>query len=202
VHFICVGTPQKRNENAADLTYVRSAVDSILPLLKPGDVVVGKSTVPVGTAESVADRVEEREPAAELVWNPEFLREGHAVDDTLHPDRLVYGFRPGEGGTRAARKLDEVYAAAVSNEEFGRFCDAVRQLPVQCRRVFVLKKVYGHSQQEIANQLGIAENTVEKHIAKGMALCLRYMKEQAGEKDESVRKRRRAASTAVRGRHE
>ncbi len=51
VHFICVGTPQKRNENAADLTYVRSAVDSILPLLKPGDVVVGKSTVPVGTAE-------------------------------------------------------------------------------------------------------------------------------------------------------
>src|SRR5512132_4054175 len=53
VHFVCVGTPQKRNENAADLSFVRSAVDSILPLLKPGDVVVGKSTVPVGTAESV-----------------------------------------------------------------------------------------------------------------------------------------------------
>jgi UDPglucose 6-dehydrogenase len=115
VHFICVGTPQKRNENAADLAYVRSAVDSILPLLKPGDVVVGKSTVPVGTAESVADRIEEREPGAELVWNPEFLREGHAVDDTLHPDRLVYGFRSGEGGTRAAGVLDEVYASALAN---------------------------------------------------------------------------------------
>jgi UDPglucose 6-dehydrogenase len=115
VHFICVGTPQKRNENAADLTYVRSAVDSILPLLKPGDVVVGKSTVPVGTAESVADRVEEREPASEVVWNPEFLREGHAVEDTLHPDRLVYGFRAGEGGTRAARILDEVYAATLAS---------------------------------------------------------------------------------------
>ena len=115
VHFICVGTPQKRNENAADLTYVRSAVDNILPLLKPGDVVVGKSTVPVGTAESAADRIEEREPAAELVWNPEFLREGHAVEDTLHPDRLVYGFRPGEGGTRAASVLDEVYAATLAN---------------------------------------------------------------------------------------
>ena len=76
---------------------------------------VGKSTVPVGTAEAVADRIEEREPAAELVWNPEFLREGHAVEDTLHPDRLVYGFRPGEGGTRAARVLDEVYAAALAN---------------------------------------------------------------------------------------
>jgi UDPglucose 6-dehydrogenase len=115
VHFICVGTPQKRNENAADLAYVRSAVDSILPLLKPGDVVVGKSTVPVGTAESVADRIEEREPGAELVWNPEFLREGHAVDDTLHPDRLVYGFRSGEAGTRAAAVLDEVYATALAS---------------------------------------------------------------------------------------
>jgi UDPglucose 6-dehydrogenase len=115
VHFICVGTPQKRNENAADVSYVSAAVDSILPLLKPGDVVVGKSTVPVGTAESVADRIEEREPGAELVWNPEFLREGHAVDDTLHPDRLVYGFRPGEGGERAARVLDEVYAVTLAN---------------------------------------------------------------------------------------
>ena len=70
VHFICVGTPQKRNENAADLTYVRSAVDSILPLLKPGDVVVGKSTVPVGTAESVADRIEEREPGRRAGLEP------------------------------------------------------------------------------------------------------------------------------------
>jgi UDPglucose 6-dehydrogenase len=114
VHFICVGTPQKRNENAADLTYVSSAVDSILPLLKPGDVVVGKSTVPVGTAESVAEWIEEREPGAELVWNPEFLREGHAVEDTLHPDRLVYGVRAGDGGERAARVLDEVYATTLA----------------------------------------------------------------------------------------
>jgi UDPglucose 6-dehydrogenase len=114
VHFICVGTPQKKNENAADLSYVRSAVDSILPLLKPGDVVVGKSTVPVGTAEAIAGRIEEREPDAELIWNPEFLREGHAVEDTLHPDRLVYGVREGEGGERAARVLDEVYAATLT----------------------------------------------------------------------------------------
>ncbi len=115
VHFICVGTPQKRNENAADLSYLRSAVDSILPLLTPGDVVVGKSTVPVGTAEVVAERIEEREPGAELLWNPEFLREGHAVEDTLHPDRLVYGVRPGAGGQRAARVLDEVYVATLAD---------------------------------------------------------------------------------------
>jgi UDPglucose 6-dehydrogenase len=114
VHFVCVGTPQKKNENAADLRYVRAAVDSILPLLEPGTVVVGKSTVPVGTAESIADRVEEREPGAAVVWNPEFLREGHAVRDTLHPDRLVYGFRAGEVGAAAARTLDEVYAAILA----------------------------------------------------------------------------------------
>jgi UDPglucose 6-dehydrogenase len=114
VHFICVGTPQKRGENAADLTYVRSVTETILTLLKPGDVVVGKSTVPVGTAEEVAERVEEVQPEAELVWNPEFLREGFAVKDTLHPDRLVYGFRPGEAGERAARVLDEVYAATLA----------------------------------------------------------------------------------------
>jgi UDPglucose 6-dehydrogenase len=114
VHFICVGTPQKRNENAADLSYVRSAVDNILPLLKPGDVVVGKSTVPVGTAEGAADRVEEAQPEAELVWNPEFLREGFAVKDTLEPDRFVYGYRPGPCGERAARVLDEVYAVALA----------------------------------------------------------------------------------------
>ena len=66
-------------------------------------MVVGKSTVPVGTAEAVADRIEEREPGAELVWNPEFLREGHAVEDTLHPDRLVYGVRAGRGRHAGAR---------------------------------------------------------------------------------------------------
>jgi UDPglucose 6-dehydrogenase len=115
VHFICVGTPQKRGENAADLSYVRAVVETIVPLLKPGDVVVGKSTVPVGTAEEVAERVEEVQPEAELVWNPEFLREGFAVNDTLHPDRLVYGFRPGEAGERAARVLDEVYAATLAD---------------------------------------------------------------------------------------
>jgi UDPglucose 6-dehydrogenase len=115
VHFVCVGTPQKRNENAADLSYVRSAVDSVLTLLKPGDVVVGKSTVPVGTAETIAETVEERERGAQLVWNPEFLREGHAVEDTLRPDRLVYGVRAGEDGERAAGILDEVYAAALAD---------------------------------------------------------------------------------------
>jgi UDPglucose 6-dehydrogenase len=114
VHFLCVGTPQKRGENAADLSFVRAAVDSVLPLLKPGDVVVGKSTVPVGTARALAERIHEAQPAAELVWNPEFLREGFAIQDTLAPDRLVYGLGAGPGARAAADRLDEVYAEALA----------------------------------------------------------------------------------------
>jgi UDPglucose 6-dehydrogenase len=116
VHFLCVGTPQKRGEYAADLTYVRAGIEAILPLLKAGDVVVGKSTVPVGTAEELAERVREVQPEAELIWNPEFLREGFAVKDTLHPDRFVYGIGDSESaaGRRAEAALDEVYADALA----------------------------------------------------------------------------------------
>src|SRR4051794_4859815 len=91
VHFVCVGTPQKRGEYAADLRYVEAATEALLDVLTPGDLVVGKSTVPVGTAAALADLVEHKVPGALLAWNPEFLREGFAVQDTLHPDRLVYG---------------------------------------------------------------------------------------------------------------
>ncbi|WP_435745291.1 UDP-glucose dehydrogenase family protein [Nocardioides sp. SYSU DS0663] len=114
VHFVCVGTPQKRGEKAADLRYIWSATENLLPLLKPGDVVVGKSTVPVGTAEELAERVAAVQPEAEVVWNPEFLREGFAVQDTLHPDRFVYGLGDAESGRRAAATLDEVYAEALA----------------------------------------------------------------------------------------
>jgi UDPglucose 6-dehydrogenase len=114
VHFLCVGTPQKSGEYAADLRYVHAGIDAILPLLKPGDLVVGKSTVPVGTAEEPAERVREAEPEAVLVWNPEFLREGFAVKDTLHPDRFVYGVPDSDAGRRAVEVLDEVYAAAIA----------------------------------------------------------------------------------------
>lgn len=71
--------------------------------------------------------------------------------------------------------VDDPLRLAVSNEEFGHFCEAVRSLPQQCRRVFVLKKVYGHSQKEIARILNISESTTEKHIAKGMSHCIQYM---------------------------
>jgi UDPglucose 6-dehydrogenase len=114
VHFVCVGTPQKRGEYAADLRYVEAAVESLIDALKPGDLVAGKSTVPVGTAARLSELVAGKVPDAMLAWNPEFLREGFAVQDTLHPDRLVYGLPPGPDGERAQALLDEVYATIVA----------------------------------------------------------------------------------------
>ncbi|MFB4318181.1 UDP-glucose dehydrogenase family protein [Actinomadura sp. 21ATH] len=94
VHFVCVGTPQRPGSDACDLSYVDAAVRSLAPHLERRALVVGKSTVPVGTAARLAPVLRELAPAGtdvELAWNPEFLREGHAVDDTTRPDRLVFG---------------------------------------------------------------------------------------------------------------
>ena len=94
VHFLCVGTPQLPGSDAADLSYVEGALRSLAPHLRRRALVAGKSTVPVGTAQRLAGLLRELAPAGddvELAWNPEFLREGFAVDDTMHPDRLVFG---------------------------------------------------------------------------------------------------------------
>jgi UDPglucose 6-dehydrogenase len=113
VHFICVGTPQQADSNAADLSQVYGCVDELAPLLDRPCLVVGKSTVPVGTAEGLAGRLARLAPAGEgveLAWNPEFLREGHAVQDTLRPDRIVAGVRR---AGRAEQVLREVYAEPI-----------------------------------------------------------------------------------------
>ncbi|MEY9259636.1 UDPglucose 6-dehydrogenase [Brevibacterium epidermidis] len=114
VHFVCVGTPQKPGEFAADVTYVDAAVESLRTHLTATSVVVGKSTVPVGTAERLAGVI--ADTGAAMMWNPEFLREGHAVEDTLHPNRLVYGVADGEPGQAAAATLDEVYASILAED--------------------------------------------------------------------------------------
>src|SRR6478735_4493252 len=114
VHFVCVGTPQKKGENGADLTYVNAAFGSLVPHLSDGDLVVGKSTVPVGTARRLAGLIADGAADATLAWNPEFLREGFAVNDTLTPDRLVYGVISGTEADPATGVLDEVYATALA----------------------------------------------------------------------------------------
>ena len=94
VHFVCVGTPQRRDGHGADLSQVEACIDGLAPGLTRPCIVVGKSTVPAGTAAALAERLTAKAPAGtavELAWNPEFLREGHGVNDTLNPDRLVIG---------------------------------------------------------------------------------------------------------------
>jgi len=114
VHFIAVGTPQKPGSHSADMTYVDAAVDALIPYLKPGDLVVGKSTVPVGTASRLADKIRAAVPGAELAWNPEFLREGFAVKDTISPDRLVFGVAPEPTAAEwSTAILRDVYAQAL-----------------------------------------------------------------------------------------
>ena len=115
VHFLCVGTPQRPDGLGADLTFLESAIDSLGPHLRQRCLVVGKSTVPVGTAARLTDRLQRLSPAgadAELAWNPEFLREGTAVADTMQPDRIIIGV----SSPWAEKVLREVYATHLDHE--------------------------------------------------------------------------------------
>ena len=106
VHFICVGTPQVKDGLAADVSYVDNSIRTLAAVAKSGSLLVGKSTVPVGTAERLRKEILEINPELDLAWNPEFLREGFAVEDTLHPNRLVVGVV----NDQAEHILREVYA--------------------------------------------------------------------------------------------
>ena len=113
VHFLCVGTPQRPGSHAADLSALDDAVTSLVPHLVGDALVVGKSTVPVGTAGPLGERIRREAPAGEgvgMAWNPEFLREGHAVEDSLRPDRLVFGLERDRDG----EVLRDVYAPMIA----------------------------------------------------------------------------------------
>src|SRR5690606_24855078 len=122
VHFVCVGTPQLNGSYAADVSYVDAAIKSLLPHLgagkRPKTLVVGKSTVPVGTASRLASLLPED---ALLLWNPEFLREGFAVQDTISPDRVVYGLPDDPVKAQMAQTLlDEVYDDLLTRQQIPR----------------------------------------------------------------------------------
>lgn len=110
VHFLGVGTPQKKGEYGADLRHVYAVIDALVPRLTTSAVLVGKSTVPVGTAAELNQRAAALAPHGvdvEIAWNPEFLREGYAVQDTLNPDRIVLGIKA--DSTRAEAAVRELY---------------------------------------------------------------------------------------------
>ena len=115
LYFIAVGTPQKKGESAADLRYVNAVVDTLVPLLRRDVVVLGKSTVPVGTCANLTRRATELADGitVEIAWNPEFLREGYAVQDTITPDRVVLGCH---AGGRAEAVTREVYAQILERQ--------------------------------------------------------------------------------------
>lgn len=141
VHFVCVGTPQRRDGHSADLSQVEACVDALAPELRKPCLVVGKSTVPAGTAAALAERIAGLAPAggaAEVCWNPEFLREGHGVADTLSPDRIVIGV----GSARAEHILREVYAAQIgAGVEFIVTDPATAELAKVAANAFLATKI-------------------------------------------------------------
>jgi UDPglucose 6-dehydrogenase len=141
VHFVCVGTPQRRDGHGADLSQVEACIDALAPALTRPCLVVGKSTVPAGTAAAVAAQVARLAPvaeAAEVCWNPEFLREGHGVADTLKPDRIVVGV----SSARAEQVLRGIYAAQIeAGSEFFVTDLATAELAKVAANAFLATKI-------------------------------------------------------------
>lgn len=101
--------------------------------------------------------------------------------------------------------VDETFDRVASDIDFCQFCEAVRHLPVQCRRAFVLRKVYGCSQREIAREMNISESTVEKHIAQGIKRCTYFMMQhrqhnRSGKQDVNLKGARRISASDMKGR--
>jgi UDPglucose 6-dehydrogenase len=172
LHFIAVGTPP-RPDGSAELRYVRSAVSALLPVLRPGDVVVGKSTVPVGTASALAPALASR--GALLAWNPEFLREGHAIRDTLEPDRLVYGVRAGE--ERAAAVLDAVYAPLLAAGVPRQVTDfATAELVKVAANAFLATKIsFINAMAEVAEAVGADVTQLADAIGRDPRIGRRFL---------------------------
>jgi UDPglucose 6-dehydrogenase len=175
VHFIGVGTPQQPGGYAADLTYVNAAVDGLLPYLSEGDLVAGKSTVPVGTAAGLAPRIVAT--GATLVWNPEFLREGWAVQDTVDPDRLVAGVPEGAEGERAADVLREVYHPSIGKGTPFIVTDyATAELVKVSANAFLATKIsFINAMAEIAEVTGADVTTLADAIGHDARIGRRFL---------------------------
>ncbi|GAA1943385.1 UDP-glucose dehydrogenase family protein [Agromyces allii] len=173
VHFIAVGTPQQHDSGSADLRFVDAAVDGLIPVLAAGDLVVGKSTVPVGTAAAIAARIDESGSGALLAWNPEFLREGFAVADTLTPDRIVYGV----DDERATGVLDEVYAAALESGTPRIVTDfATAELVKTAANAFLATKIsFINAMAEIAEVTGADVTTLADAIGHDARIGRKFL---------------------------
>lgn len=178
VHFIAVGTPQSAGTNSADLSYVDAAFEALLPHLADGALVVGKSTVPVGTAGRLAAWLADAAPHASLAWNPEFLREGFAVKDTLEPDRLVYGVADGH----AASMLDQVYRAAIEAGTPRVVTDyATAELVKVAANAFLATKIsFINAMSEIADATGADVTALADAIGHDARIGRRFLNAGVG----------------------
>jgi UDPglucose 6-dehydrogenase len=181
VHFICVGTPQTRGSDAADMTYVNAAFEELAKNVTRRSLVVGKSTVPIGTAKRLTELVQSVSPVGdelELAWNPEFLREGYAVKDTLHPDRLVFGVQSewAEQQLRAAFKpiLDEETPLVVADL-------ATSELVKVAANSFLATKIsYINAMAEICEATGADVSVLATALAYDTRIGRRFLKPGLG----------------------
>jgi UDPglucose 6-dehydrogenase len=177
-HFICVGTPQLPDGQAADLRYVDAVVDGLAPHLRPGSLVVGKSTVPVGTAARLAARLAAAAPGSEVAWNPEFLREGSAVQDTLRPERLVVGV----SSARAEAILRAVYAPMVhAGVAFFRTDPATAELVKVAANAFLATKIsFINAMAEVCDAAGADVSVLAAAVGADPRIGLRFLQSGLG----------------------
>lgn len=175
VHFLAVGTPQSPSGPAADLRAIEAAIDGLLPHLRPGTVVAGKSTVPVGTAARLARRIEAT--GATLVWNPEFLREGWAVHDTLTPDRLVVGADDTPMRLAAVDLLRHAYASAIDGGTPFLVTDlATAELVKGAANAFLATKIsFINAMAEIAEAAGADVTLLAEALGHDSRIGRRYL---------------------------
>ncbi len=176
VHFICVGTPQQAGSQAADMQFVDAVVDGLAPHLRPGALVVGKSTVPVGTAARIVSRIAElTRPGSgvEVAWNPEFLREGFAVHDTMTPDRLVVGVQ----SEWAERQLRAVYAAALeAGTPWVKADLATAELVKVSANAFLATKIsFINAMAEICEEIGGDVHTLAEALGHDARIGRRFL---------------------------
>jgi UDPglucose 6-dehydrogenase len=177
-HFICVGTPQQNGSYAADLRYVDAVADSLAPHLRPGSLVVGKSTVPVGTAARLAGRLRDARSEAEVAWNPEFLREGLAVRDTLRPERLVVGVHT----PRAESALREIYASMLrAGVPFISTDPATAELVKVAANSFLATKIsFINAMAEVCDAAGADVVTLAEAIGQDSRIGHRFLQPGLG----------------------
>ncbi|GAA3590258.1 UDP-glucose/GDP-mannose dehydrogenase family protein [Klugiella xanthotipulae] len=181
VHFICVGTPQAHDSNAADLTYVDRAFATLSSAITRRALIVGKSTVPIGTAARLTELVRASSPVGErveLAWNPEFLREGYAVEDTLHPDRLVFGVQSewAEAQLRAAFRpiLDAGTPLVIADL-------ATAELVKVAANSFLATKIsYINAMAEVCEATGADVNILASALAYDSRIGSRFLKPGLG----------------------